>query len=141
MANLKIKKNDTVMIIAGKDKGKTGVVSFVDPKSNRVIVEGLNIVSKSVKPRSAQETGGIVKKSAPIHISNVMLVCPETSKPTRVAIKVEEKDGKIVKTRISKKSNKVIEAGSSDVKKAAKKTEKEASAKKKAVRKTAKVEE
>lgn len=142
MANLKIKKNDTVMIIAGKDKGKTGVVSFVDSKSNRVIVEGLNIVSKNVKPRSAQETGGIIKKSAPIHISNVMLICPETSKPTRISIKVEEKNGKTIKTRLSKKANAVIEAGSSEVKKAVKKADKDASTKKKAVRKTAnKVEE
>lgn len=147
MANLKIKKNDTVMVIAGKDSGKTGIVTSVDPKSQRVIIDGLNQVKKHRKAKTQQEVSEIITKSAPIHISNVMLIDPETAKPTRVSIKIEEKDGKKVKVRVSKKSGTVIETVNDFKKKAvAKKAEKVSNSaatpkKKKAVKKSAKTEE
>ncbi|WP_025270570.1 50S ribosomal protein L24 [Hippea sp. KM1] len=90
----KLKKNDKVRVIAGKDKGKEGnIISFV-PEKNRVIVEGVNIIKKHVK---ASETtkGGIIEKEAPIHISNVMLVCPHCNKPTRIGIKFLESGEKV----------------------------------------------
>ncbi len=90
----KLKKNDKVRVIAGKDKGKEGtIISFV-PKKNRVIVEGVRVVKKHVKA-SASTKGGIVEKEAPIHISNVMLVCPHCNKPTRVGIKFLESGEKV----------------------------------------------
>ena len=90
----KLKKNDKVRVITGKDKGKEGtIISFV-PKKNRVIVEGVRVVKKHVKA-SASTKGGIVEKEAPIHISNVMLVCPHCNKPTRVGIKFLESGEKV----------------------------------------------
>ncbi|WP_035589658.1 50S ribosomal protein L24 [Hippea jasoniae] len=90
----KLKKNDKVKVIAGKDKGKEGtIISFVREK-NRVIVEGVNIVKKHVKA-SATTKGGIIEKEAPIHISNVMLVCPHCNKPTRVGIRLLESGEKV----------------------------------------------
>ncbi|WP_022670805.1 50S ribosomal protein L24 [Hippea alviniae] len=90
----KLKKNDKVRVIAGKDKGKEGtIISFV-PKKNRVIVEGVNIIKKHVKA-SATTKGGIIEKEAPIHISNVMLVCPHCNKPTRIGIKFLESGEKV----------------------------------------------
>ena len=97
---LKIKKGDTVRVIAGKDKGKEGKVLSVDVKKNRVIVEGVNIVTKHVKPRKAGEAGGRIQQEAPIHVSNVLPVCPKCNKATRVAHKVLA-DG--TKVRVCKK--------------------------------------
>ena len=94
-----IKKNDTVVVIAGKEKGKTGKVLAVSPDSNRVLVDGINVVSKHKKARSQQEQSGIIKKSAPIDASNVMVVCPTCGKATRVAH--NEINGK--KVRVCKK--------------------------------------
>ena len=100
----KIKKDDLVKVIAGKDKGKTGEVLQVLAKEERVIVEGVNMVTKHVKPSQADPEGGIVNKEAPIDASNVMLVVKGV--PTRVGIKVEmvEKNGKTkaVRTRVAK---------------------------------------
>ena len=100
----KIKTGDTVKVIAGKDKGKTGEVLQVLAKEERVIVEGVNMVTKHVKPSQADPEGGIVNKEAPIDASNVMLVVKGV--PTRVGIKVEmvEKNGKTkaVRTRVAK---------------------------------------
>ena len=101
MTKLHIKKGDTVCVIAGEDKNKTGRVLKVLVKENRAIVEGLNMVSKSMKPNAKNPQGGIVKQEAPIHISNLALVDPKTGKPTRVAVKIQE-DG--TKVRIAKKS-------------------------------------
>lgn len=95
---MKIKKGDTVVIIAGKDKGKTGKVLEVFPKKERVLVDGINIVSRHTKPRSAQDKGGIIEKASPIHVSNVMIF--EGGKATRVAYKII--DGK--KVRVSKRT-------------------------------------
>ena len=95
MANLSIKSGDLCLVIAGKDKGKTGKVLAVSPSTGRVIVEGVNIVSRHKKPRSAQDQGGIIKHEAPISASNVMVVCPKCNKATRVHHKIV--DGKINK--------------------------------------------
>ena len=99
MSKLSIKKGDTVLVIAGKDKDKRAKVLAVSPKTNRVIVEGVNIVSKCRKARTAQEKSQIIKIEAPIDASNVMVVCPKCGKATRVAH--AEIDGK--KARICKK--------------------------------------
>ena len=104
MSKLHIKKNDTVVVLAGEDKGKTGKVLKVLVEKNRAIVEGVNIVSKSTKPSAKHPQGGIIKQEAPIHISNLMLVDPKSGEPTRVSIKHE---GKNV-IRIAKKSGEEI---------------------------------
>ena len=105
MSKLHIKKNDTVVVLAGQDKGKIGKVLKVLVDENRALVEGVNMVSKSTKPSAKNPQGGIVKQEAPIHISNLSLVDPKSGKPTRVGIKVAE-DGK--KVRIAKKSGEEI---------------------------------
>ena len=107
MSKLHIKKNDTVVVLAGEDKGKTGKVLKVLVEKNRALVEGVNMVSKSTKPSAKNPQGGIVKQEAPIHISNLSLVDPKSGKATRVGIKVTE-DGK--KVRIAKKSGEEIKS-------------------------------
>ncbi len=101
----KIKAGDKVVVIAGKDKGKVGKVLKVLPEQERVIVEGVRIVKKHLRPSAKHPEGGIIEKEAPIHISNVMLVDPRTGEPTRVGIKFV--DGK--KVRYAKKSGEVID--------------------------------
>ena len=105
MSELHIKKDDTVIVLAGEDKGKTGKVLKVLVEKNRAIVEGVNIVSKSAKPSAKNPQGGIVKMEAPIHISNLSLIDPKSGKATRVAVKKTD-DGK--KVRIAKKSGEEI---------------------------------
>ena len=89
---MKIRRDDIVQVISGKDAGKTGKVLRVDPKKSRLYVEGLNIVKRHQRPRSMKETqrggqvGGVIEKEGPIHVSNVMLVDPKADKPTRVGI-------------------------------------------------------
>ena len=104
MAKIHIRKNDTVYVLAGEDKGKTGKVLKMLVKKDRAIVEGVNMVSKSTKPSAKYPQGGIIKQEAPIHISNLSLIDPKSGKPTRVSIKHE---GKNV-FRISKKSGEEI---------------------------------
>ena len=104
MAKLHIRKNDTVIVLTGEDKGKTGKVLKVLVKEQRAIVEGINIVNKSAKPSAKNPQGGFEKIEAPIHISNLSLVDPKSGKPTRVSIKHE---GKNV-IRIAKKSGEEI---------------------------------
>ena len=104
MSKLHIRKNDTVTVLAGEDKGKTGKVLKVLVKENRAIVEGVNIVSKSAKPSAKHPQGGIIKQEAPIHISNLSLIDPKSGKPTRIAVK---REGKNV-VRIAKKSGEEI---------------------------------
>ena len=104
MKKFKIKKGDTVYVNSGNDKGKTGKVLSIITEKDRVIVEGVNLVSKHTKPNSKQPQGGIIKQEAAIHISNVNLIDPASSKPTRVGFKVE--DGK--KVRVAKKSGQEI---------------------------------
>lgn len=81
---MKIKRGDTVLIIKGKDKGKSGKVIKVFPKENRIIVEGLNLVRKHLKPKRAGEKGQIVEKPAPLYVSKVKLICPLCKKPTKI---------------------------------------------------------
>ena len=104
MKKLHIKKGDTVYVNAGNDKGKTGKVLTVLPAKDRVIVEGVNVISKHTKPNSKQPQGGIIKQEAGIHISNVQLIDPQSGKPIRVGYKFE--DGK--KIRFAKKSGEEI---------------------------------
>ena len=106
MAKLHIKKGDTVSVLAGDDKGKTGRVLSIKAKENRAIVEGINMVSKSTKPNAKNPQGGIVKQEAAIHISNLNLVDPKTGKPTRVGRR-ESSDGRTF-VRYAKKSGEEI---------------------------------
>ena len=102
MSKLHIRKGDTVIVLAGRDKGKTGKVQKVLVEAQRAIVEGINMVSKSPKPNAKNPQGGIVKQEAAIHISNLNLV--EDGKPVRIGRVV--KDGKLV--RVSKKTGKEL---------------------------------
>ena len=104
MIKIHIKKGDTVYVNAGNDKGKTGKVLSVAPAENRAIVEGINMVSRHTKPNSKQPQGGIIRKEAPIHISNLNLIDPQSGKPTRVGYKMDG-DKKI---RYAKKSGEEI---------------------------------
>ena len=105
MSKLHIKKNDTVYVNAGEDKGKTGRVLKVLVEKQRAIVEGVNMVSKSTKPSAKNPQGGIVTQEAPIHISNLNVVDPKTGKPTRIGRRIGE-NGKLV--RYAKKSGEEI---------------------------------
>lgn len=108
MSKLHIRKGDTVYVNAGDDKGRTGRVLKVLVDKNRVIVEGLNMVSKRVKPNAKNPQGGIVRQEAPIHISNLNVLDPKTGKPTRIGRRRNE-DGVLV--RYSKKSGEEIQNG------------------------------
>ncbi|HHN64138.1 MAG TPA: 50S ribosomal protein L24 [Nitrospirae bacterium] len=101
-----IKKDDTVVVITGKNRGKQGRVLTVIPKKNRVIVERVNIVKRHMKPSAKYREGGILEKEAPLHISNVMLICPRCNRPTRIANRILD-DGR--KVRACKKCKEVID--------------------------------
>ncbi len=103
---MKIRKNDTVVIIAGKDKGKKGKVRRALPKEDRVLVEGLNMIKRHSRARRAARQAGIIELEAPIHVSNVMLLCNKCAKPTRVGFKILD-DGK--KVRICRSCQEVID--------------------------------
>lgn len=107
-AKLHIKKGDTVKILAGNDRGKTGKVLDVIPAKRRAFVEGINMVTKHMKPSAANPNGGIEKMESAIHISNLMLVDPSTGEPTRVGRKLDE-NGKL--QRYSKKTGEFINNG------------------------------
>ena len=96
---MNVKKNDTVVVLSGKDKGKQGKVLSVDPKGGKVIVEKVNLASKHQKPRQQGQEGGIIQKETPIYACKVMRVCPKCDKPTRAASKIT--DGK--KVRVCKR--------------------------------------
>jgi len=104
---VKIRRGDTVQVIAGKEIGRTGLVLKVDREKDRVLVEELNMQVKHQKPNRANQAGGITHRAAPIHISNVMYL--HKDKPTRLGIKVEVIDGKIVKKRYAKSTGEVID--------------------------------
>ncbi|MEC7752737.1 MAG: 50S ribosomal protein L24 [Bacteroidota bacterium] len=108
MKKLHVRKGDTVKVISGNSKSKTGKVLEVFPDKNRAIVEGVNIVSKHIKPSASNPNGGIEKTEAPIHISNLMVVDPSSGEATRVGRKLDE-NGKLV--RYAKKSGEVIKNG------------------------------
>lgn len=103
---LHVKKDDTVIVITGKDKGKKGRIIAAYPRENRVLVEGINMVKKHSKPTQQNPQGGILDQEAPIHVSNVMLIDPKSGKPTRVGYKVLENGEKV---RVAKKSGEVID--------------------------------
>ncbi len=99
MSHLHVKTGDTVVVIAGKDKGKQGKIKAAMPDKNRVVVEGVNIVKRHTKPTQANPKGGIISKEAPIHVSNVMILDPETKKPTRIK-KIQQNDGSYVRAAV-----------------------------------------
>jgi large subunit ribosomal protein L24 len=101
-----IKKNDTVTVIAGKDKGKSGKVLRVIPKKDRAIVEKVNMIKRHMKPSAQARQGGILEKEAPIHISNLMLICTKCTDPTRVGYRLLDDDRKV---RFCKKCNELID--------------------------------
>lgn len=104
-AKMKIRKGDTVIVLTGKDKGKQGEILRAMPSANRVVVKGINLVKKNVKPSAKNAEGGIVAKEMSIHASNVALIDPKSGKPTRVGFKT---DAKGVKTRVAKKSGEKV---------------------------------
>ena len=108
---MKIKKNDMVMIIAGNDRGKTGKILKVFPKSNKVIIEGINMRKRHTKPTQKNPQGGILEKEALIHASNVMMLDPKTNEPTRLGAQIilDEKTGKKKRARVSKASGEMIQ--------------------------------
>ena len=123
---MKVKKNDTVLVLTGKDAGKTAKVLVALPKANRVVVDGVNVQKKHKKARNAQEVSSIKEQAGPIDASNVMVVCPACGKATRVAYKVEGDK----KARICKKCGALLDATkeAKDVKKTAKRKTKKATA-------------
>jgi large subunit ribosomal protein L24 len=106
MAKIHVKKNDSVFVLSGKDAGKTGKILDVFPGVSRVVVEGVNIISRHTKPKGRYQQGGIIKREAPLHSSNVMLVCPKCDRPTRVGHSVQENGDK---ARVCKKCGAVID--------------------------------
>ncbi len=123
---MKVKKNDTVLVLTGKDAGKTAKVLVALPKANRVVVDGVNVQKKHKKARNAQEVSSIKEQAGPIDASNVMVVCPACGKATRVAYKVEGDK----KARICKKCGALLDATkeAKEVKKTAKRKTKKATA-------------
>ncbi|BDW83003.1 50S ribosomal protein L24 [Erythrobacter sp. Dej080120_24] len=105
MGAAKIKKGDSVVVLSGKDKGRTGTVSKVMPKDGKIVVEGVNVATRHRKPSQMNPQGGIERFPAPMHISKVALADPKDGKPTRV--RFEEKDGK--KVRVAVKSGETID--------------------------------
>ena len=133
--SMNVKTGDNVVVITGKDAGKQGRVLACYPKKGRIVVEGVNIISRHTKPRNAKESGGIIKKEGTIDVSNVMIVCPECGKPTRVkhnlvdgknvrvckcGAVLDKKYEKVAKKKATKTTKKVAEA--KDETKATKKT-------------------
>jgi large subunit ribosomal protein L24 len=103
---MKIRKNDNVLVIAGKDRGKKGKVRFAYPKKQRVMVEGVNFIKKHSKARGAARQAGIIDLEATLHVSNVMLICDKCSKPARIGFRTLE-DGR--KVRFCRACGEVIE--------------------------------
>lgn len=108
---MKIRKNDMVMVIAGNDRGKTGKVLKVFPKTSRIIIEGINIRKRHTKPNQKNPQGGIQEKEAPVHVSNVMILDPKTNEPTRIGSQIilDEKTGKKKIARIARASGEMIQ--------------------------------
>ncbi len=133
MSKLHVKSGDKVVILAGKEKGKTGAVLSTNPKTKRVVVKGINIVSKHKKPKSAQDKGGIVKLEAAVDSSNVQVICASCGKATRIKMAVNDKKQN---TRICKKCGASLDTG-----KTFKKVKKEAAKVAPATKETAKTED
>ncbi len=148
MNSLHVKKGDNVIVLAGKDKGKKGTIISASPKAGTVRVEGVNVITKHVKPRGAQQPGGIQKEPGNIHVSNVQVICPDCGKPTRVAhATVDGKKARVCK-HCGASLDKAAKAAVKKEKKTARKSKKESAEteapaveeapKKKPARKTAK---
>lgn len=107
---MKIKKNDSVVVISGNYKGKTGKVLKVFPSDNRLIIEGVNLRKRHTKPSQKNTQGGIIEKEAPIHVSNVMILDPKTNEATKIGTKIiiDDKTGKKKNVRISKVSGEML---------------------------------
>ncbi len=103
---MKIRKDDTVLVIAGKDKGKKGKVRQSLPKESRVVVEGVNVVKRHMRPRGTARQAGIIEREAPLQVSNVMLLCTKCNRPTRIGFRFLE-DG--TKVRICRRCGEVID--------------------------------
>ncbi len=103
---MNIRKNDTVLVVAGKDKGKTGKVRFAYPKKERIMVEGINFIKRHARARRAARQAGIIQLEAPVHVSNVMLLCSRCNHPTRVGFHFLE-DGR--KVRVCRRCSEVID--------------------------------
>ena len=108
MAIAHVRKGDTVMVVAGKERGKRGRVLRVIPEKNRVVVERVNLIKKHQRPTQRIRQGGIIEREGPIHLSNVMLLDPASGKPTRVGMRALS-DGK--KARVARKSGELIDKG------------------------------
>ena len=102
----RLRKNDTVMIMAGENKGQSGRIIKVFPKKKTALVEGKNMVRRHTKPNQKNQQGGILEKEAAIHISNLMLLCPKTGKPTRIGMQVLENGNRV---RFSKKAKELVD--------------------------------
>src|SRR5580692_10099219 len=105
----RIRKGDTVVVIAGTDKGRRGEVLRVFPRVDRALVQGVKVATKHTKPKGMGQPGGIVEEEATIHISNLMLIDPKSEKPTKVGFRVVEVDGRPSKVRVAKATGEVIE--------------------------------
>jgi large subunit ribosomal protein L24 len=105
VTKLHVKKDDLVMIVAGKDKGKSGKVLRVLPEKERVLVESINLIKRHTRPSESNSEGGIIEKEAPIALSNVQLLCPGCNKPARTGLKVLEDGSKV---RFCKKCNEIV---------------------------------
>jgi len=103
---MKIRKNDTVLVIAGKDKGKTGKVRFAYPKDERIMIEGINFIKRHIRARGRVRQAGIIQLEAPVPVSNVMLLCSRCNRPTRVGFHFLE-DGR--KVRVCNRCSEVID--------------------------------
>lgn len=133
---MKVKKNDTVVVIAGKDKGKQGKVLVADPKANKVTVDGINVQMRHSKARSAKTVSEIKRQSGPVDASNVMVICPKCGKATRVGYSIDGDN----KNRICKKCGAVLDVKVEAVPAKAAKAEKKATKKSKAADESAKAE-
>jgi large subunit ribosomal protein L24 len=103
---MKIRKNDVVLVIAGKDKGKKGKVRFAHPKDDKIVVEGINMIKRHSRTKGAAKQAGIIELEAPLHVSKLMLICTKCSKPTRVGLRVLD-DGK--RARLCRVCHEVID--------------------------------
>ena len=103
---MKIRKNDTVLVIAGKDKGKKGKVRFAYPKEERLLIDGVNFIKKHIRARKQVRQAGVIEQEAPIHVSDVMLLCSKCNHPTRIGFRFLE-DGR--KVRVCRSCHEVID--------------------------------
>ena len=103
---MQVRRNDTVLVIAGKDRGKKGKVRQALPKESRVVIEGVNVVKRHMRARGATRQAGIIEREAPIHVSNVMLLCTKCNRPTRIGFRFLEDGSKV---RICRRCKEVIE--------------------------------